>query len=74
MIDNEFLILGVFDGELEKTKEVLAWLDDLLTGDDIEAVSFLAEAGTTGCLGVLIHLDDLDNRDESYAGDQRYSG
>ena len=29
---------GVFDGELEKPAEVLAWLDDLLTGADIEQV------------------------------------
>ena len=30
---------GVFDGELEKPAEVLSWLDDLLTGADIEQVS-----------------------------------
>ena len=30
------LMKGVFDGELEKPAEVLSWLDDLLTGADIE--------------------------------------
>ena len=30
--------IGVFDGELEKPAEVLTWLDDLLTGADIEQV------------------------------------
>ena len=33
------LTKGVFDGELEKPAEVLSWLDDLLTGADIEQVS-----------------------------------
>ena len=32
------LMKGVFDGELEKPAEVLSWLDDLLTGADIEQV------------------------------------
>jgi len=32
-------IPSVFDGELEKPAEVLTWLDDLLTGDDIEQVT-----------------------------------
>ena len=32
------LTKGVFDGELEKPAEVLAWVDDLLTGADIEQV------------------------------------
>ena len=30
---------GIYDGELEKPLEVLAWLDDLLTGADIEQVT-----------------------------------
>ena len=30
--------IGVYDGELEKPAEVLTWLDDLLTGADIEQV------------------------------------
>jgi len=32
-------IPSVFDGELEKPGEVLAWVDDLLTGADIEQVT-----------------------------------
>ena len=31
-------IPSVFDGELEKPDEILAWIDDLLTGADIEQV------------------------------------
>jgi len=32
-------IPSVFDGELEKPDEILAWIDDLLTGADIEQVT-----------------------------------
>ena len=32
-------IPSVYDGELEKPAEILAWIDDLLTGADIEQVS-----------------------------------
>lgn len=32
-------IPSVFDGELEKPEEILAWIDDLLTGADIEQVT-----------------------------------
>ena len=31
-------IPSVYDGELEKPAEILAWIDDLLTGADIEQV------------------------------------
>ena len=41
---------GVFDGELEKPAEVLSWLDDLLTGADIEQVT----------VGMKIHLNGMD--------------
>ena len=33
-------IPSVYDGELEKPGEVLTWINDLLTGADIEQVSF----------------------------------
>merc|ERR1719427_1200482 len=32
-------IPSVFDGELEKPEEILAWIDDLLTGADIEQIT-----------------------------------
>merc|ERR1719427_918404 len=34
-------IPSVFDGELEKPEEILAWIDDLLTGADIEQIQNL---------------------------------
>ena len=36
-------IPSVYDGELEKPGEVLAWINDLLTGADIEQVSMIEE-------------------------------
>ena len=36
-------IPSVYDGELEKPGEVLAWINDLLIGADIEQVSMIEE-------------------------------
>ena len=33
-------IPSVYDGELEKPEEIIAWINDLLTGADIEQVFF----------------------------------
>ena len=34
-------IPSVYDGELEKPDEILAWIADLMTGADIEQVFFI---------------------------------